>query len=93
MVATCRGLMAGPWILMLDEPSLGRAPIMVQEMFRVIAEINRTGATVVLAEQNTEHALALAHRGFVLESGRVTLSGTGRELLETAQVREAYLGL
>jgi len=93
MVATCRGLMAGPRILMLDEPSLGRAPIMVQEMFRVIAEINRTGVTVVLAEQNTEHALALAHRGFVLESGRVALFGTGRELLETAQVREAYLGL
>ena len=93
MVATCRGLMAGPRILMLDEPSLGRAPIMAQEMFRVIAEINRTGVTVVLAEQNTEQALALAHRGFVLESGRVALSGTGRELLETAQVREAYLGL
>ena len=93
MVAIGRGLMAGPRILMLDEPSLGLAPIMVQEMFRVIAEINRTGVTVLLVEQNTEHALALAHRGFVLESGRVALSGTGRELLETAQVREAYLGL
>ena len=93
MVAIGRGLMAGPRILMLDEPSLGLAPIMVQEMFHVIAEINRTGVTVLLVEQNTEHALALAHRGFVLESGRVVLSGTGRELLESAQVREAYLGL
>ena len=93
MVAIGRGLMAGPKILMLDEPSLGLAPIMVQEMFRVIGEINRAGVTVLLVEQNTEHALALAHRGFVLESGRVALSGTGRELLASAQVREAYLGL
>ena len=93
MVAIGRGLMAGPRILMLDEPSLGLAPIMVQEMFGVIAEINRTGVTVLLVEQNTEHALALAHRGFVLESGRVALSGTGRELLDSPEVREAYLGL
>jgi len=93
MVAIGRGLMAGPRILMLDEPSLGLAPIMVQEMFGVIGEINRTGVTVLLVEQNTEHALALAHRGFVLESGRVALSGTGRELLSSPQVREAYLGL
>ena len=93
MVAIGRGLMAGPKILMLDEPSLGLAPIMVEEMFRVIGEINRAGVTVLLVEQNTEHALALAHRGFVLESGRVALSGTGRELLANARVREAYLGL
>ena len=93
MVAIGRGLMAGPKILMLDEPSLGLAPIMVQEMFRVIGEINRAGVTVLLVEQNTEHALALAHRGFVLESGRVVLSGTGRALLASARVREAYLGL
>jgi branched-chain amino acid transport system ATP-binding protein len=93
MVAIGRGLMAGPKILMLDEPSLGLAPIMVEEMFRVIGEINRAGVTVLLVEQNTEHALALAHRGFVLESGRVVLSGTGQELLTSAQVREAYLGL
>ena len=93
MVAIGRGLMAGPRLLMLDEPSLGLAPIMVQEMFRVIGEINRAGVTVLLVEQNTEHALALAHRGFVLESGRVALSGTGRELLASTQVREAYLGL
>jgi len=93
MVAIGRGLMAGPKILMLDEPSLGLAPIMVEEMFRVIGQINRAGVTVLLVEQNTEHALALAHRGFVLESGRVALAGTGRELLANARVREAYLGL
>ena len=67
--------------------------VMVQEMFRVIGEINRAGVTVLLVEQDTEHALARAHRGFVLESGRVVLSGTGRELLANASVREAYLGL
>ena len=93
MVAIGRGLMAGPKVMMLDEPSLGLAPIMVAEMFRVIAEINRSGVTVLLVEQNTEHALALAHRGYVLESGRVVLAGTGQELLANTQVREAYLGL
>jgi branched-chain amino acid transport system ATP-binding protein len=93
MVAIGRGLMAGPRVLMLDEPSLGLAPIMVEEMFRVIVEINRAGVTVLLVEQNTEHALAIARRGFVLESGRVVLSGTGAELLANERVREAYLGL
>jgi branched-chain amino acid transport system ATP-binding protein len=93
MVAIGRGLMAGPRILMLDEPSLGLAPIMVEEMFRVIEEINRQGVTILLVEQNTEHALAIAHRGFVLESGRVVLSGTGAQLLADPRVREAYLGL
>jgi branched-chain amino acid transport system ATP-binding protein len=93
MVAIGRGLMARPKILMLDEPSLGLAPILVEDMFRVIEEINRSGTTVLLVEQNTEHALAVAHRGFVLESGRVVLSGTGRELLANERVRQAYLGL
>jgi branched-chain amino acid transport system ATP-binding protein len=93
MVAIGRGLMAGPRILMLDEPSLGLAPLLVDEMFRVVEEINRQGVTVLLVEQNTEHALRIAHRGFVLESGRVVLSGTGAELLEDQRVREAYLGL
>ncbi len=93
MVAIGRGLMAGPRLLMLDEPSLGLAPVMVEEMFRVIEEINRQGVTMLLVEQNTEHALAIAHRGFVLESGRVALSGTGAELLANERVREAYLGL
>jgi branched-chain amino acid transport system ATP-binding protein len=93
MVAIGRGLMAGPRLLMLDEPSLGLAPIMVEEMFRVIEEIHQQGVTVLLVEQNTEHALAIAHRGFVLESGRVVLSGSGAELLADPKVREAYLGL
>jgi len=93
MVAIGRGLMAGPRILMMDEPSLGLAPILVEEMFRVIEEIHGQGVTVLLVEQNTEHALAIAHRGFVLESGRVVLSGTGPELLQNPSVREAYLGL
>jgi branched-chain amino acid transport system ATP-binding protein len=93
MLAIGRGLMAGPKLMMLDEPSLGLAPIMVAEMFQVIGGINRTGVTVLLVEQNTEHALALAHRGFVLESGRVVVTGTGSELLANEQVRQAYLGL
>ena len=93
MVAIGRGLMAGPRVLMLDEPSLGLAPIMVEEMFRVIVEINRAGVTVLLVEQNTQHALAIASRGYVLESGRVVLSGSGAELLSNERVREAYLGL
>ena len=93
MVAIGRGLMAGPRVLMLDEPSLGLAPILVEEMFRVVVEINRSGVTVLLVEQNTQHALAIANRGFVLESGRVALSGTGAELLQNDRVREAYLGL
>jgi branched-chain amino acid transport system ATP-binding protein len=93
MVAIGRGLMAGPRLLMLDEPSLGLAPILVEEMFRVVEEIHRQGVTVLLVEQNTEHALAIAHRGLVLESGRVVLSGSGTELLANPRVREAYLGL
>jgi branched-chain amino acid transport system ATP-binding protein len=93
MVAIGRGLMAGPKILMLDEPSLGLAPIMVHEVFRVIREINSRGVTVLLVEQNTENALELANRGYVLESGRVVLEGTGNDLLANARVREAFLGL
>lgn len=93
MLAIGRGLMAGPKLLMLDEPSLGLSPIMVEEVFRVVAEINKSNVTVLLVEQNTEHALAIAHKGFVMEVGRVTLSGTGEELLANSDVRRAYLGL
>jgi len=93
MVAIGRGLMAGPRVLMLDEPSLGLAPILVEEMFRVVVEINRAGVAVLLVEQNTEHALAIAHRAYVLESGRVALAGTGAELLANEGVRQAYLGM
>ncbi len=93
MVAIGRGLMAGPKLLMLDEPSLGLAPILVEEVFRVITEINRLGETVLLVEQNTQHALTLAHKGFVMELGRIALSGSGKELLANSNVRKAYLGL
>ena len=93
MVAIGRGLMGGPKLLMLDEPSLGLAPILVEEVFRVISEINRLGVTVLLVEQNTQNALSLAHKGFVMELGRIALSGSGNELLADSNVRKAYLGL
>jgi branched-chain amino acid transport system ATP-binding protein len=93
MLAIGRALMALPRLLMLDEPSLGLAPIVVQEIFRTIAEINRAGTAILLVEQNTRQALALAQRGYVLENGRVVLVGAGRELLDNEHVRRAYLGL
>jgi branched-chain amino acid transport system ATP-binding protein len=93
MVAIGRGLMADPKVLMLDEPSLGLAPFLVEEMFQVIEEINRSGVTVLLVEQNTQHALSVAHKGFVMELGRIVLSGSGEELLADENVRKAYLGL
>jgi len=93
MVAIGRGLMAGPRLLMLDEPSLGLAPVLVEEMFQVIEEINRSGVTVLLVEQNTQHALSVAHKGLVMELGRIVLAGAGRELLADENVRKAYLGL
>ena len=93
MAAIGRGLMADPKILMLDEHSLGLAPIVVEEMFAAVKEINASGMTVLLVEQNTQHALALSSRGYVLEAGRVVLSGSGEQLLANAEVRKAYLGL
>ena len=93
MLAIGRALMALPRILMLDEPSLGLAPLVVQEIFGIIAEINRAGTTILLVEQNTRQALALAGRGYVLENGRVALVGRGSELLDNEHVRRAYLGL
>jgi branched-chain amino acid transport system ATP-binding protein len=93
MLAIARGLMGVPRLLMLDEPSLGLAPLVVEEIFRVIADVNRGGTTVLLVEQNTRRALALAHRGYVLENGRVVLAGRGRELLDDPHVRRAYLGM
>jgi len=93
MVAIGRGMMAGPKLLMLDEPSLGLAPILVEEVFGVITEINRLGVTVLLVEQNTQNALTLAHQGCVMELGRIALSGSGSELLANSNVRKAYLGL
>ena len=93
MVAIARGLMSRPRLLLLDEPSLGLAPIMVQTMFKAIREINGEGVTVLLAEQNAFQALDMADHAFVLETGRVLVSGTGRELLEDPLVRQAYLGV
>jgi branched-chain amino acid transport system ATP-binding protein len=93
MLAIGRALMTLPKLLMLDEPSLGLAPLVVQEIFHTIAEINRAGTTVLLVEQNTRQALALSRRGYVLENGRVVLVGSGTELLGNEHVRKAYLGL
>ncbi len=93
MLAIGRALMARPRLLMLDEPSLGLAPIIVKEIFHIIGEINRLGTTVLLVEQNTRQALALSRRGYVLENGRVVLEGTGAELLGNEHVKRAYLGM
>jgi branched-chain amino acid transport system ATP-binding protein len=93
MLAIGRALMALPRLLMLDEPSLGLAPMVVQEIFRIIGEINRAGTAILLVEQNTRQALALAQRGYVLENGQVVLVGLGRELLANEHVKRAYLGL
>jgi branched-chain amino acid transport system ATP-binding protein len=93
MLAIGRALMTRPTLLMLDEPSLGLAPLVVAEIFRTIAEINRAGTTVLLVEQNTRQALALSRRGYVLENGRVVLVGSGAELLGNEHVKRAYLGM
>lgn len=93
MLAIGRGLLSRPKILMLDEPSLGLAPFLVDEVFETILEINKQGVTILLVEQNVRHALEIASRGYVLETGRIVLSGTGKELLENPYVKTAYLGL
>lgn len=91
MLAIARALMSRPKLLLLDEPSLGLAPLVVRQIFEVIAELNRQGMTIFLVEQNAFHALKLAHRGYVMVSGTITMSGSGRELLADPQVRAAYL--
>ena len=93
MLAIARGLMAIPKLLMLDEPSLGLAPLMVQQVFEVIMEIGSQETTILLVEQNVSLALAISHRGYVIENGVVTLSGTGEDLLNNEEVKKAYLGL
>ena len=93
MLAIGRGLMARPKLLLLDEPSLGLAPMIVEAIGEIIREINSRGVTVLLVEQNVNVALHLAHRGYVLEIGKIVLQGTGAELLDNEQVRKAYLGL
>ncbi len=92
MLAIGRALMSRPKLLLLDEPSMGLAPLMVQRIFEVIREISREGVTLLLVEQNARLALELADRGYVMESGLITLSGPGAELLGNPQVRHAYLG-
>jgi branched-chain amino acid transport system ATP-binding protein len=92
MLAIARALMAKPRILLLDEPSMGLAPLMVQEIFRVLQEINRTGLTILLVEQNVRQALRIAQHGYVLETGKIVLADSGANLLHNPKVIEAYLG-
>jgi branched-chain amino acid transport system ATP-binding protein len=92
MLAVGRGLMARPRLMLLDEPALGLAPLIVQELFRIIAELRRTGTTILLVEQNARAALRVADRGYVLENGRVVLQGTASELAANEGLQRAYLG-
>ena len=92
MLAVGRALMSRPKLLLLDEPSLGLAPLVVQDIFKIIQEINRQGVTVLLVEQNANMALKIADLAYVLETGTITMSGTGAELLADSRVKEAYLG-
>ncbi|EIC29626.1 ABC transporter ATP-binding protein [Methylomicrobium album] len=92
MLAVGRALMSRGRLLLLDEPSMGLAPRLVQEIFRIIEDINRTGTTILLVEQNANMALRIAHRAYVLETGRVVLAGTGLELSDNPRIKEAYLG-
>jgi len=92
MLAMGRALMSNPKLLMLDEPSMGLAPLLVEQIFDIIKELHRAGTTILLVEQNAQMALSVADRGYVLETGRVTLTGPGRELLADEAVKKAYLG-
>ena len=92
MLAMGRALMSNPKLLMLDEPSMGLAPILVEQIFDIIRELNRAGTTILLVEQNAQMALSIAHRGYVLETGKVVATGTGEQLLEDEAVKKAYLG-
>ncbi len=93
MLAIGRGLMSRPKMLMFDEPSLGLAPILVQEVFRIVEMINGQGMTILLVEQNVKHTLAMCDRAYVLENGRIVMTGSGKELLSDDHVKEAYLGM
>jgi branched-chain amino acid transport system ATP-binding protein len=92
MLAVGRALMSRPKLMMMDEPSLGLAPLVVKGIFDIIKEINKQGVTILLIEQNANMALHTAHLGYVLETGRITLSGPGEELLNNEAVKKAYLG-
>jgi branched-chain amino acid transport system ATP-binding protein len=93
MLAIARGLMGKPGLLLLDEPSMGLSPILVEEIFSIIQEINRGGTSILLVEQNAQMALSVASRGYVLETGRVVLEGSGEELMHNPEVARAYLGI
>ena len=93
MLVISRGLMSRPKLLMLDEPSLGIAPLLVARIFEVIKDINRRGMTILLVEQNAAVALNIAHHGYVLETGEIVLSGEARQLLSEEKVKQAYLGV
>lgn len=93
MLAVGRGLMSLPKLLMFDEPSLGLAPILVQDVFKIVQKIRGEGVTVLLVEQNVKHTLSMCDRAYVLENGRITLSGTGAEFLDNPHIKEAYLGI
>ena len=92
MLAMGRALMSRPRLMLLDEPSMGLAPLLVQEIFNIIKEINDSGTTVLLVEQNARMALSIADKAYVLETGNITLEGTGKELLNSEAVQKAYLG-
>jgi branched-chain amino acid transport system ATP-binding protein len=92
MLAIGRALMSRPKILFLDEPSMGLAPLLVQEIFRIIKNINSAGTTILLVEQNASMALQIADRAYVLETGSIVLSGTGSELMKSDEIKKAYLG-
>ena len=92
MLAMGRALMSKPRLLMLDEPSMGLAPILVEQIFSIIEELNAAGTTILLVEQNAQMALSIAHRGYVLETGKIVPTGTGADLLDDDNVRKAYLG-
>ncbi|MCX7039087.1 MAG: ABC transporter ATP-binding protein [Spirochaetes bacterium] len=93
MLATGRGLMSRPSLMLMDEPSMGLSPILVEEIFRIITEINKQGMSILLVEQNAQMALSIAHRAYVLETGRIVLAGNAKEIAENPQVKAAYLGI
>ena len=93
MLATARGLMSKPALMLLDEPSMGLSPILTEEIFRIIVEINKQGTSILLVEQNAQMALSIAHRAYVLETGRIILSGSAKEIADNPQVKTAYLGV
>ena len=92
MLAMGRALMSHPKLLMLDEPSMGLAPILVEQIFDIIQDLNRKGSTILLVEQNAQMALSVAHRGYVMETGKLVATGSGAELIESPEIKRAYLG-